>query len=534
MATNSFKEVAKTKNQIYIKHEKNEVVSQIRQLLGYGGFIHNFKNYTIRKIEKYATDAQNQYVQLLAAIDNYKAIKGVTAQEMKQLKVLEDTFAIYMQKLPKITKSFQDGLAVSALDKIVKVNDTFAIEALDKLTGNMHGSQSDWFKHSTQKINSLKEVEDQIAYDLKVLINSNNNDLSRELIIQAVILIIILIIILLSYIMLRELIESKKVLNRAQENTSSGSYEYYIEDNVILWSDEHYKLLQVDKEKFKPTMDTFMIFIHPDDVEIVNNGFELAKTSKEMVFFEYRLFLFDNTKMYVRSSAEVIKYNKKGDPLIIVGTITDITQSKKLEREIVDTQKDVILTMGTISETRSMETGNHVKRVAEYSKLLHLLNGAKEDEAELLKMASPMHDIGKVGIPDHILNKPGKLTPGEWAIMQTHSEMGYDMFKNSEREILKLAATISLTHHEKYDGSGYPKGLVAGEIPLVGRITALADVFDALGSDRCYKLAWELEDILELIKIERGKHFDPVLVDLFLKHINMFIHIRDNYKEIDN
>ncbi|MCK4874266.1 MAG: nitrate- and nitrite sensing domain-containing protein, partial [Sulfurimonas sp.] len=289
MATESFKKVTKIRNQIYVKHEKNEIVSQIRQLLGYGGLIHNFKNYIIRKTKNYATDAQDQYIQLLSAIDNYKAIKGVTAQEIKQLEVLEDTFAIYMQKLPKITKSFQDGLAISDLDKMVKVNDEMAVEALNNLNNNIYGSQSDWFKHSTKRINLLKEVEDQIAYDLNVLINKNNDNLSRELIIQAVILIIILIIILLSYIMLRELIESKKVLNRAQENTSSGSYEYYIEDNILLWSDEHYKLLQVDKEKFKPTMDTFMIFVHPDDVEIVNNSFELAKTSKEMVFFEYRL-----------------------------------------------------------------------------------------------------------------------------------------------------------------------------------------------------------------------------------------------------
>ena len=159
------------------------------------------------------------------------------------------------------------------------------------------------------------------------------------------------------------------------------------------------------------------------------------------------------------------------------------------------------------------------------------MSGANEDEAELLKMASPMHDIGKVGIPDNILNKPGKFTPGEWAIMQTHSEMGYDMLKNSNRKILQLAATVALTHHERFDGGGYPKGLVANEIPLIGRITALADVFDALGSDRCYKLAWDLEKILELIKAERAKQFDPQLVDLFLANLDKFLEIRDAFKE---
>jgi len=208
---------------------------------------------------------------------------------------------------------------------------------------------------------------------------------------------------------------------------------------------------------------------------------------------------------------------------------TDITNQIQLNREIVATQREVISTMGAIGETRSKETGDHVKRVAEYSKLLALKCGLSLQEAEEIKMASPMHDIGKVGIADSILNKPGKLTEGEFEIMKTHAELGHEMLKGSQQPLLKTAAIISMEHHEKWDGSGYPRGLKGAEIHLYGRITAIADVFDALGHDRVYKKAWPLEQILELFKEGRGKHFDPSLIDLFLKNLNDFLSIKETF-----
>lgn len=208
---------------------------------------------------------------------------------------------------------------------------------------------------------------------------------------------------------------------------------------------------------------------------------------------------------------------------------TDITSVIQAEQEIINTQKDVVYTMGAIGETRSKETGNHVKRVALYSELLALKYGLDEKEAELLKLASPMHDIGKVGIKDEILNKPGKLTPDEFEIMKTHAELGYDMLKNSEKEILRAAATVAHEHHEKWDGSGYPRGLKGDDIHIYGRITAVADVFDALGSDRVYKKAWELERIFDLLKDQSGKHFDPKLVEIFFDNFDEFDKIRKSY-----
>ena len=210
---------------------------------------------------------------------------------------------------------------------------------------------------------------------------------------------------------------------------------------------------------------------------------------------------------------------------------TDITPVITLTNEIIATQKDVISTMGEIGESRSKETGLHVKRVAEYSKLLASQYGLTKEQCDLICFASPMHDIGKVGIPDAILNKPGKLTPEEYEVMKTHPTIGYNMLKNSKREILSAAAIISHEHHEKFDGSGYPNQKVGEDIHIFGRITAIADIFDALGSDRCYKKAWDLEDILKLMKEQKGKHFDPELVDLFIENLDEFLEIRDKYKD---
>lgn len=212
--------------------------------------------------------------------------------------------------------------------------------------------------------------------------------------------------------------------------------------------------------------------------------------------------------------------------------LTDISEVINLQDEIEKTQIELVDLMGMIGETRSKETGNHVKRVAEYSKLLALKLGLSEREAEIIRIASPMHDIGKVGIPDAILNKPGKLTYEEFEIMKMHAELGYDLLKNSQRDILKVAAIVAHEHHEKYNGKGYPRGLKGEDIHIYGRITAVADVFDALGSERVYKKAWELERVLDLLKKERGVSFDPVIIDLFMENLEEFLVIRDRYQDV--
>ena len=211
---------------------------------------------------------------------------------------------------------------------------------------------------------------------------------------------------------------------------------------------------------------------------------------------------------------------------------SDITEIMSFHFEIEDTQKEMIYKMGEIAESRSEETGNHIKRVAECCKELALLYGLEENEAYRLYYASPMHDIGKVAISDEILKKPSKLTKDEWKIMQTHSSIGYYLFKNSKRPILQAAAIVAHEHHEKYDGSGYPLGLKGKDIHIYGRIIAIADVFDALLSPRVYKNAWGLQETKEYFEQNKGKHFDPILTQIFLDNFDKFVMLRNRYKDV--
>ncbi|MGL1934222.1 MAG: DUF3369 domain-containing protein [Fibrobacterales bacterium] len=207
-------------------------------------------------------------------------------------------------------------------------------------------------------------------------------------------------------------------------------------------------------------------------------------------------------------------------------------ENNELKTHMDVTQKEIVYLLGEAVERRSEETGNHVRRVAHYSRLLATLRGLSSGECEEIYMASPLHDLGKIAIPDAILNKPGKLDAQEWEVMQKHAEYGYEMLRDSNNVTLKAAAVIAYHHHEKWNGRGYPQQLSGEDIHMYGRITALADVFDALGSDRCYKDAWPMDAVLKLIENEKGEHFDPELVDLFLKNIDDFIEIRDRYSDV--
>jgi PAS domain S-box-containing protein len=238
--------------------------------------------------------------------------------------------------------------------------------------------------------------------------------------------------------------------------------------------------------------------------------------------------------------------NKQGESFFINTTISPIKDSEdaiiefisishdvsrviSLQSEVQETQSEVLERLGSVAEERSQETGDHVRRVAHYSKFIAEKLGLNEEEVNLLYLASPMHDIGKISIPDKILNKPGKLSLSEWETMKKHPETGEKIFASSTRPLLQAAATISLTHHEKYDGTGYPHGLKGEEIHIFGRITAVADVFDALGSKRPYKEAWELKEILAYFKEQSGAHFDPNCVKILFENIHHFLEIKSTF-----
>jgi response regulator RpfG family c-di-GMP phosphodiesterase len=200
-----------------------------------------------------------------------------------------------------------------------------------------------------------------------------------------------------------------------------------------------------------------------------------------------------------------------------------------LNKEIIETKREIINTLGNVVESRSKETAYHVQRMSEVSYLLALKYGMDSEESMLLRNATPMHDVGKVGIPDSILLKPGPLTKDEFEVMKQHTQIGYDILKGSQRDLIQAAAITAYQHHEKYNGKGYPQGLAGEEIHIFGRITAITDAFDALYHKRCYKEPWSIEKIIEYFNEEKGESFDPKLVDIFLENIDEIVEINKNF-----
>ncbi|MCB1633994.1 MAG: DUF3369 domain-containing protein [Xanthomonadales bacterium] len=202
-----------------------------------------------------------------------------------------------------------------------------------------------------------------------------------------------------------------------------------------------------------------------------------------------------------------------------------------LNQELMESQLEMVHLLAGAAETRSKETANHVRRVGLIAEQLARLSGMDEQQCTLIRFAAPLHDIGKIGIPDAVLNKPGPHTAEETTVMRTHAELGAQLLADSRRPVLRLAATIAREHHENWNGSGYPKGLAGQQISLAGRVTALADVFDALGSARCYKQAWPAAEVREFITTQSGTKFDPELVDKLLHNWDLFDQIRRDYPD---
>jgi putative two-component system response regulator len=203
----------------------------------------------------------------------------------------------------------------------------------------------------------------------------------------------------------------------------------------------------------------------------------------------------------------------------------------KATEQIRARELETLLCLGRASEQRDPETHEHIMRMSNYSRLIARQLGLPEAECDLLLLAAPMHDIGKIGTPDAILLKPGKLTPDEWIVMKQHTTVGYEILAASSSPVLRAASEIALSHHEKFDGSGYPNGLVGQAIPLYGRIVAVADVFDALTSARPYKPAWDTERAANLLREGSGNHFDPACVEAFFGAWDAVMAIKNRYRE---
>lgn len=215
----------------------------------------------------------------------------------------------------------------------------------------------------------------------------------------------------------------------------------------------------------------------------------------------------------------------------LAGQVAIALRNVVLVDKLALSQRETVYRLCRAAETRDNETGNHIKRISHFARKLAETIGENPSYSELVFDASPMHDLGKIGIPDAVLLKPGRLTDNERIIMNTHAQLGYEMLTGSDSALLEMGANIALTHHERWDGAGYPSGTKGNLIPLEGRITALVDVFDALSSPRVYKPAWPLERVIDYCNEQRNQHFDGSLVEAMIDNLDDFLVIRDEYAD---
>jgi len=271
--------------------------------------------------------------------------------------------------------------------------------------------------------------------------------------------------------------------------------------------------------------------ITPKSLEYLNQAFRDGKSLFiDDVYIGFYKSNEDLIFLYLENCAELTKSQKH--LIEIFSSIISIAfDNLSLNKEIIDTQKELLERLGEMVELKSKETAGHVQRVASISYILAVAYGISKDDAFVLKLASPMHDIGKLGVPENILKKPGKLTEEEFIIMKTHPVLGYEVFKNSQKKILKIASLVAQQHHEKWDGSGYPQGLKFTEINIYARITAVADVFDALTQKRIYKEPWSTQKVLGFFDENSGTHFDPELVKLLHENIEEIGKFREDYQK---
>lgn len=294
----------------------------------------------------------------------------------------------------------------------------------------------------------------------------------------------------------------------------------------------------------KAPPDLILLDIMMPDID----GFEVCRRLKEDFTTRHIPIIFVTAKIEMKDELAgldlgAVDYITKpvSPPIVRARVRTHLAlydQNRELERqvrartaELHDTRLKVIQRLGRAAEYKDNETGTHVIRMSHYSKILGLAAGMSEAEADTLMNAAPMHDIGKIGIPDHILRKRGRLDDDEWQVMRTHPDIGGEIIGDDGSELLTMARIIALTHHEKWNGGGYPRGLRGEAIPRVSRIVAIADVFDALTSPRPYKRAWSIEDAVAMLQEGAGVHFDPQLVKLFIEHLPEVLEIKERFAE---
>lgn len=315
----------------------------------------------------------------------------------------------------------------------------------------------------------------------------------------------------------------------ARRLLSAETFSLIISD-VEMPGDSGIELLDEVASNFRDTA-TLMV-TGMDDTDLAKRALHMGAYGYVIKPFEANEILINVTNALRRRELEIENRNHrerleqmvKERTAELWNAITDLEHAQK---DLRLSREETINRLAIAAEFRDDETVRHTERMSRYCELIAHLAGQDDQHCELLRTASVMHDVGKIGIPDGILLKPGALTPEEAEIMRTHCEIGHKILSGSNWELLNLAAIIALTHHEHLDGTGYPHGLAGNDIPIEGRIAAIADVFDALISHRVYRKAFSIGEAVEMMKAGRGAHFDPELLDLFLGAMDRVLKIRE-------
>lgn len=503
--------------------------------------IHKTHNYDIKNSLLYYNHLnimQETAGQLRALIGGILTTKTISKQEYNEIIILNRIFNEHyksvkgniQQELSFEKQSIKD--AISTIDTITSISsiDDVLIKKIDM-------EPLKWFDIATSRVDTVHESIIKELSHIKNIVAKSMNDAvaieTRHLILWSLGSLIIIIFLIVSLMLSKKLNAEQKLLQ---------SYKNVIDNNpnsIVSKTDKFGNITYVN--------DTFCRVSKYNREELIGKSHNVVRhkdTPKE-IFTQ----LWETIESGKTWNGVVKNRAKDGEPywvdvsispiyddkdnlveyIAMRHNITDmIIQSEETER----TQRELIYILGESVESRSKESGNHVRRVAHYSKTLALLYGRSEEESEILFVASTMHDMGKIAIPDAILLKPGKLDVDEFKIMKTHAQVGYKLLSGSNLPILKMAAEIAYQHHEHYNGMGYPLGLKDKDISICSKIVALVDVFDALVSDRVYKKAWKLEKVLDTIEKEAGNQFDPILVELFLKNIDMFMKIKVEFEDV--
>ncbi len=530
-----------TFGEFYHYNNKNYVLNNTNTLVGLSEGISELKNNTIHELEISTNSldiviyglrnlsyvSNNDYLEVMSIFKQYKELleKSLFVIYFNEKGDIIDTNKLFLE-ISKFKRSEVIGKKFGSLiakDSANNIDDIWAVlKNRQTFQGVIKKKTADLgFFYAKAIIKPIINAKDEVMMYVCSLDDITDFEMNRQ-----------------------SLERSVNVLTEvsAEKDTIITNYQTLLDrSTAMIRIGEDEKFIEVNKsceemfgypqEKMIGKHLSLLLKPSPDIPQTIKN---INETLQKQGFVKIYINCIDsqNRPLYVQVYLMGIK-SKKGAEYYneAYGILHNVTELFQMQQELEDVQKEVLYAMGTISEGRSRETGNHIKRVAEFTYLLSNLYGLDKKQAELLKIASPMHDIGKLAIPDAILNKPGKLTDEEFEIMKTHAQKGYDMLCWSKRTILKTAAEIALTHHEWWNGNGYPQKLSGEQIPLCGRIVAVADVFDALSHDRCYKKAWPINEVVEHMMKNKGVQFEAKLVDLLVEHIDEFVKIKEEYAD---